>query len=230
MNFHKFMLATIAAAVLTIPGMNVSADMVEIDLTDSGSATGIQTTGDLIDETNTTSGEFPLAFDVVSDTEKGLELIIASISSFDSAANPDDTEVFATNGSFGINSPTPDGGSENAARFDVDAAEILELGFNQNVLILSVDLVNLEGNEEFNFDGVIITDGDTSGSDEFDFTVGDTSPGIFLAEGDTIFLQAVGTAGTSVGLDGITVQVVPEPSSLLAIASVAGLFMMRRRR
>ena len=49
-------------------------------------------------------------------------------------------------------------------------------------------------------------------------------------QGRNGLLQAVGTAGTSVGLDGITVQVVPEPSSMLAIASVAGLFMMRRRR
>ena len=66
----------------------------------------------------------------------------------------------------------------------------------------------------------------------YNFTAGGTTPGIVLAVGDTITLQAGGPAGSSVGLQAITVHVtaIPEPSSLMAFSSMAGPIMVRRRR
>lgn len=233
MKFHQLLYLVIATAVFAIPITNVSAQIVTIDFTtDTGDAMAPGTTGDLLD-VNNTSGEFPLTFDVVSDTTLGLEITIESISSFDSAANPDDTSVNGVGGSFGINSPTLSGAadSEEPSRFDVDSSEVLVLSFNRDVIILNADFTSLSGSEEFDFNGITVTNDNTPTSDLFDFTDGGATTGIVLDAGDTITLQAGGPAGSEVGLQSITVDVaaIPEPSSLMALFGMAGLFMMRRR-
>ena len=186
-------------------------------------------TGDLLDG-GFTATDFAMTFDVVEDTTAGLSIVINSISSFDSATNNAATTLNASGSSFGINSPTPDGGSENASRFDVDASEILVLSFNQDVFIENVDLNSITGDEEFNFGpetGILVTDTDNT---VFDFTDGGASQGLFVAFGDTLSLSAGGPAGSSIGLDAIEVSVaVPEPSSI-ALLGLLGLGVVARRR
>ena len=223
----------ISGVVLTLAfGGLTNADIVIDFTTDSGfSAMPATSTGDLLDG-GFRDSQLPMMFDVVEDTTQGLQIIINSISSFDSALNDADTTINGADTSFGVNSPTPPVGTESASRFDVDAAETLVFSFNQDVFIENVDLGNLTGAEEFNFGSQTgISDANTNGSDIFDFTAGGTTQGLFLAAGDTILVEAAGPAGSSVGIQAIdvTVVAVPEPSSI-AFLGLLGLGAIVRRR
>ena len=109
---------------------------------------------------------------------------------------------------------------------------MLEISFNQDIFIEQIDFDGLDNGETFLVGAESIVDADTADfNDIFDFTAGGTSDGLFLSADDTIFLRVSGD-GASVGLDAITVSVaaVPEPSSLLGLLGLAGLFAVKRRR
>ena len=212
-------------AMLAMPMVQTNADIVitidfETDL--SMTPVGLDD-GPTID---TISALTPLTADVAEDPAGLLEISVIAASSFD----PANSNVNASGSGFGINSPTPDGGSENASRFDVDAAETLTFAFNQDVNFINVEFTNLSGTEEFTFGSVTgINDVNTDTADVFTFADG----GIFLAAGTGITLQASGPAGSSVGLEAITLEIlaVPEPTSATLIAfGLSGLCMVRRRR
>lgn len=172
---------------------------------------------------DTISATTPLTANVAEDLTNMLTISVISASSFD----PENSNVNASGGGLGINSPTPDGGSENASRFDVDAAESLEFAFSLDVRIISVDLTSLTGAEEFTFGSVTgITDANTPASDVFTFADG----GLIFAAGEGILLEATGAAGGSVGLTAITVEVIPEPSTAMLLAMMGGFVGFRRRR
>ena len=175
---------------------------------------------------------FPATFDVLEDPDGVLELTVESVSS--------NTNTVALNGTFLNTGPfipnisifgVDSEGTDNPTQFESDFDEQLEISFSQSVFIEQIDFDGLDDGETF-FVGVEdIVNADTPFSDIFDFTDGGTSDGLFLSADDTIFLRASG-AGAAVGLDAITVRVagVPEPSSLLGLLGLAGLFAVKRRR
>ena len=144
----------------------------------------------------------------------GLNLTVASV-------GPAGSIVNGTASSFGLNSP---GSGDEAALFDVDAAESLTFTFDQDVLIQNIALNSFTGDEGFSAGGVSFVNGDAPGN-VFTFADG----GLSLAAGSGFTLAAAGPAGTIVGVNGIDVVVVPEPSSL-ALLGLGGLMAGRRRR
>ena len=189
-----------------------------------------------------TSFMFPEIFDVVEDPSGELQLTIESVSSNISSDLPNST----VNGTFsdppfglpvtvfGVDSGgpnVPDGSSSFESEFE----EALEISFNQDIFIEQIDFDGLDNGETFLVGAEGIVDADTADfNDIFDFTDGGTSDGLFLSADDTIFLRVIGDDGVnaSVSLDAITVRVaaVPEPSSLLGLLGLAGLFAVKRRR
>ena len=164
----------------------------------------------------------PLTANVAEDPDGMLTISVVDADSFD----PTNSNVNTSGAGLGINSPTPTGGSENASRFDVDAGESLSFTFSSDVNIISVDLTSLTGDEAFTFGSVTgINDANTNVSDVFTFAGG----GLFFAAGTPIFLEATGPAGTSVGLDAITLDTIPEPTTSLLIG-LSGLFLVVRRK
>jgi len=223
----KVLISALAILFLVSPAFCTTT--VTIDFTtDTNDPMMPGSTGDLIDVINNTSS-LPQSFDVVENSGS-LMITIESISSFDSAVNPSDTSVNATTTRFGINSPTPPFSTEDADQFDVDSAEQLTISFNSDVFLQSVDLVSLTGDEAFTVASITdINDTNTTTGDVFDFTDLDAA-GVFVATGNPILLQATGPAGSSVGLQALTIIVIPEPSSTLLIIVGGVTLSLRRRR
>ena len=184
---------------------------------------------------------FPETFDVVEDPSGELQLTIESVSSNISSDLPNSTVNGTFNDPpfgfpftvFGVDSGGPlvfDGSTSFESEFE----EALEISFNQDIFIEQIDFDGLDNGETFLVGAEGIVDADTADfNDIFDFTDGGTSDGLFLSADDTIFLRVIGDDGVnaSVSLDAITVRVaVPEPSSLLGLLGLAGLFAVKRRR
>ena len=89
----------------------------------------------------------------------------------------------------------------------------------------------MDDGETFSVGGVDIVNAGLPFTDIFDFTAGGTSDGLFLAADTPVLLQISGD-GAAAGLDSITVSVtsVPEPSSMLSLLGLAGLFAAKRPR
>ena len=175
---------------------------------------------------------FPATVDVLEDPAGVLELTVESVSS--------NTNTVALNGTFLNTGPfTPNisifgvdsEGADNPTSFESDFEEQLEISFSQSVFIEQIDLDGLDDGETFSVGGVDIVNAVTPFDDIFDFTTGGTSNGLFLAADTPILLQVSGD-GAATGLDSITVSVasVPEPSSMLGLLGLAGLFAVKRRR
>ena len=175
---------------------------------------------------------FPATVDVLEDPAGVLELTVESVSG--------NTNTVALNGTFLNTGPfTPNisifgvdsEGADNPTSFESDFEEQLEISFSQSVFIEQIDLDGLDDGETFSVGGVDIVNAVTPFDDIFDFTTGGTSNGLFLAADTPILLQVSGD-GAATGLDSITVSVasVPEPSSMLGLLGLAGLFAVKRRR
>ena len=175
---------------------------------------------------------FPATFVVLEDPDGVLELTVESVSS--------NTNTVALNGTFINTGPfTPNisifgvdsEGADNPTQFESDFDEQLEISFSQSVFIEQIDLDGLDDGETFSVGGVDIVNAGLPFTDIFDFTAGGTSDGLFLAADTPVLLQISGD-GAAAGLDSITVSVtsVPEPSSMLGLLGLAGLFAAKRRR
>ena len=175
---------------------------------------------------------FPATFVVLEDPDGVLELTVESVSS--------NTNTVALNGTFFNTGPfTPNisifgvdsEGADNPTQFESDFDEQLEISFSQSVFIEQIDLDGLDDGETFSVGGVDIVNAGLPFTDIFDFTAGGTSDGLFLAADTPVLLQISGD-GAAAGLDSITVSVtsVPEPSSMLGLLGLAGLFAAKRRR
>ena len=178
---------------------------------------------------------FPETFVVVEDPSGELQLTIESVSSNlpDSTVNGSFFQIspfLPPTSIFGVDSGGPTV-ADASTQFESDLEEVLEISFNQDIFIEQIDFDGLDADETFSVGVVNIVNSETDFNDIFDFTDGGTSDGLFLSADETIFLRASG-AGASVGLDAITVRVagVPEPSSLLGLLGLAGLFAVKRRR
>lgn len=200
------------------------ADIV-IDFTNEPGGTGELLDAIQADGANLHFEDLPFTVAVPEDTTGVLELTLLGGSSLDN--DDSSTRINASSNSFGPNSDTPAGGTENASRFDVDAEEQLFISFNRDVFIENIGLNSLTGDEQFTFGTVTGID-----SSAFDFTSAGATPGLFVPANQSILLEATGPAGTSVGLVSLDVAIatVPEPSSLLGLMGLAGLIAVKRRR
>ena len=191
---------------------------------------GLNATGVAIDA-DPESLVFPAAFDVLEDPSGALQLTIESVSSNTPSATVNGTFLqfspfLPPLSSFGVDSE----GVDTSTQFESDFEEELEISFNQSLFIEQIDLNGLDDGETFSVGGVDILNAGLPFTDIFDFTTGGTNDGLFLAA-DTPILLRVSGEGASVGLEAITVSVaVPEPSSLLGLLGLAGLFAVKRRR
>ena len=236
-----------AAAVFAVPTSQLSADIVfmnEDGVFDSG-----VNPGGAEDRTDTTLVGLPGAALLFTDASNGLtatlttvDIIGADGTSFLAGTGTDDFhETNITGGNtLAVNTDTDqdDGLQSEAGQFN--SGEFWVISFDEDVLLESLDF----GTFELDAIGEVLIAG---------------GPSISIAAGDldadnvADFADTLVTAGTeiSIGLQsglagtvnfnlagiGLTVQAagggtpaVPEPSSLLAIAGMAGLFAVRRRR
>ena len=192
---------------------------------------GLNATGVAIDA-DPESLVFPATFDVLEDPSGALQLTIESVSSNTPSATVNGTFLqfspfLPPLSSFGVDSE----GVDTSTQFESDFEEELEISFNQSLFIEQIDLNGLDDGETFSVGGVDILNAGLPFTDIFDFTTGGTNDGLFLAA-DTPILLRVSGEGASVGLEAITVSVAsdPEPSSLLGLLGLAGLFAVKRRR
>ena len=192
---------------------------------------GLNATGVAIDA-DPESLVFPATFDVLEDPSGALQLTIESVSSNTPSATVNGTFLqfspfLPPLSSFGVDSE----GVDTSTQFESGFEEELEISFNQSLFIEQIDLNGLDDGETFSVGGVDILNAGLPFTDIFDFTTGGTNDGLFLAA-DTPILLRVSGEGASVGLEAITVSVasVPEPSSLLGLLGLAGLFAVKRRR
>ena len=146
---------------------------------------------------------------------------------------------------FGIDSsganPTGGTASDSSTRLDADFDESFTLSFSEDLFFREIDFNSLGLNDVFSIQvagssAILIDDAADDSSDRFDFSGGTApsgTPGLFIAAGTGVEFRA--TVG-SVGLDNLVLETapptapVPEPSSLLGLMGLAGLFAVKRRR
>ena len=220
MKYNFFKLCAVAFLAIAAAATTGQANADIIFFTTDDPNTGGASTGGLLDTGTNIDTDLPFTVAVVE--SPSLFLTVDSASSFD----PANTVVNASGATFGLNSPTPAGGSENASRFDVDAAESLTFSFSQDVTILNADFNSFTDPETFSFGGVTITEPELDANNIFTFASG----GLVVPANTGIFLEAGGPAGSSVGLISIEIaSAVPEPTSF-ALLGFGGVMMMARRR
>lgn len=221
MNCKFFRLCAVAFLAITAVGISGQANADVIFFTNDAPVTAAPSTGGLLDTGTNISTDLPLTVSVVE--IPGLFLTVDAATSFD----PSSTTINASGTSFGLNSPTPADGTENASRFDVDAEESLTFSFSQDVTILNADFINFTNPETFSFGGVTITQPELDASNIFTFANG----GLVVPANTGILLEAGGPAGSSVGLVSIEiVTAIPEPTSLALLGFGSVVMIVRRRR
>ena len=236
-----FILSIVIAGLHSVSSSSHAAAILIDFTTDTGNGTTMGT-GVQLDVNPNISTDLPFSVDVY-DTDpgdlgtvgatgtlvSGLFLTIDAASSFDST----NTTFNASGASFGLNSPNPVGGTENAVRFDALANEVATFSFNQSVRIISVELWAFSNEEIFTLGSITFGNSQFTGGglaladaqDVFTFDGG----GLVLAANEGFSLQADGPADSSVGLAALTIEVIPEPSST-ALLGLGGFALILRRK
>ena len=245
MKLHIFFLAAVAAAVFAVPTSQLSADVVfmnEDGVFDSGVNPGGAEDRDDDTLVGLLGAEllFTDASNGLTATLTTVDIIGADGTSFLAGTGTEDfheTNILGSN-LLAVNTDTDqdDDLQQDAGNFN--SGEFWVISFDEDVLLESLDFGTFEpdavaelliaGGPSFSFAAVDI---DTDNVADFTDTL--VTAGTEISIG----LEA-GLAGTiNFNLEGIGLTVqpadvpgVPEPSSLLAIAGMAGLFAVRRRR
>ena len=201
MKHTKYYLTFLLSSSLFIG--KASAVVVFLDNSNSG-------TGSILDGETGPVG--PVAVPEVA----GLNISVTGISTGGGSSSP---ILNATGTSMGINAT----GDADTDAFEAAFSQSVTFRFDQKVSITALDFTSFSAGESFDFDGVSITNGDLSNgtTDTYDFG----SPHIISANTD-FTLQA--TAGT-IGIENITLTVVPEPSTA-ALLGLGGIALILRRR
>ena len=124
-------------------------------------------------------------------------------------------------------------GDLGSTAFDAVFLESALILFSQDHFIEEIDLQSLDGvggaTDVFRVGDIFINDSQTGTDDVFSFINADNPYGLFLGAGQTLLLEA--TSG-EVALQTLAVQItaIPEPSSMLGLMGLAGLFVLKRRR
>ena len=222
-----------AAAAFAVPTSQLSADIVfaNEDTFDSGVRPG----GDE-DRSNMPGIGIPGASAEFTDAETGLSFTLTTVD----IIGADGTSFLAGTGTNNFHETNVAGSGAFAVNTDMDQDTGLAndaTAFNQgegwlfsideDVNLQSITFANLNDDDavaNFVVGGTTVT---------VDSTTGDFAD-LFVAAGTEILLTnaGVGADGSRFNITSIQVDVVavPEPSSLLAIAGMAGLFAVRRRR
>ena len=172
-------------------------------------------------------GDFLTEADIFGGAEPSVTLSLVGISSNDTGA----TSVSAGLSGFAINSAGGLPGDASTA-LDSGLEEQFTISFDSDIEITEIDFGVFGIGERFQVGDLVIDDGDINTSDVAFFT----DDPIFVAAGTPILfvpLDTLGGGNSSIQLQDVTINVlpaVPEPSSMLALMGLAGLFAAKRRR
>lgn len=161
-----------------------------------------------------------------------------------SSANGDGEATFISGqGALGINNSSINNSSfdligDGSESFDFNPGESLVFTFDRDVEFLSIELESVQASDSFDVlvggISVLETQGDDSFIDDLgglaNLTIAAGTEITFFVDG--VLATATGGPATSLRVETFQVhaKAVPEPSSLLALAGIAGLVAVRRRR
>ena len=168
--------------------------------------------------------------EILGGAEPSVVLSLLGISSNDTGA----TVVNNGISGFAINSSPGLSGGDASTALDSGLEEQFTISFDSDIEITEIDFGVFGSGERFQVGDLVIEDGDVNSSDVAFFT----DDPIFVAAGTPILFVPLDTLGggiSSIQLQDVTINVlpdaaVPEPSSMLALMGLAGLFAAKRRR
>lgn len=249
MKLHKFLLAAVAAAAFAVP-MSASADIVFDFVDDNSDAVDLDATAALDGGTigaSVTIGGLTLelvdifAPEFVDNGGATLE----QNGNILRASNDDGvtTNIAGNRDRIAVNNPsisntqfdlidTAGGVTESS---DFNTGEGFTFNLSENAVIDSIEFENLVAGNIYT---VSVDGGPSQTFDGLDgnITALGALGGAEIAAGTSITIEVSGPLVDnrggieSIGFDVVEAAAVPEPSSLLAIAGMAGLFAVRRRR
>ena len=236
-------LSSVMALCVFLTSFSYAQEIIELDLNFRDSGNSI---GDEIERlVNALPGDIdgfvaPIAFplddegdvlteaEIIAGAEPSVTLSLVGISSNDTGA----TSVNAGISGFAINSAGGLSDGDSSTAQDSVFEEQFTISFNSDIEITEIDFGVFGDGERFQVGDTIFEEGVLSGVDVADLSA---AP-IFVAADTPILFAPLNTlsgGNSSIQLQDVTINVlpaVPEPSSMLALMGLAGLFAAKRRR
>ncbi|WFB35727.1 PEP-CTERM sorting domain-containing protein [Kiritimatiellota bacterium B12222] len=178
-----------------------------IDLTNSGTGAELDAIGSSV------PGSFNLP-EIPS-----LEMTVTAVLGNDSPS------LNATAASLGVNSAATTGAGDDTDQFDALFEEGFIFEFDKDVSITEINFISFGSSDSFSFGGTSITFSDPN----LDDSVYTFSAPFVVTAGTSISAQV--TNG-SIGMESMTLTVIPEPSSmvLMGLVGLAAVMMLKKRK